>query len=64
MRNFLIGLVVALAIAAGLYYFMLYDASRESAVNEELERGAALDLQITEANRIPGDAVMEDGTLD
>ncbi|HWO07106.1 MAG TPA: hypothetical protein VNM40_00825 [Candidatus Paceibacterota bacterium] len=63
MKNFLIGLVVALAIAAGLYYFLLQDAARQSAVDDEIERGAAIDLQINEANRIPPGVMMEDGAI-
>lgn len=63
MKGFLIGLVVALAIGTGLYYFLLSDAAREEAVDEEIDRGVETQLQINEANRIPPDAVMEDGTI-
>ena len=63
MGKFLLGLVVALAIGTGLYYFLLSDAAREEAVNEELDRGAEIEMQIEETNRIPPNAVMEDGTI-
>lgn len=63
MLRFLIGLAAALALGAGLYYFLLSDAPREDAVRQELDRGAEVQLQVNEANRIPPGAVMEDGTL-
>lgn len=59
MGNFLMGLVVALAIAAGVYYFMFMNVQEE--VVEDDQRGASLNLQ---ANPIPEGAIMEDGTLD
>ena len=63
MMRFLIGLAAALALGAGLYYFLLSDAPRGEAVQEELDRGIETQLQINESNRIPSGAVMEDGTL-
>ncbi len=63
MGKFALGLVVALAIGMGLYYFLLSDAPRDDAVNEELDRGAEIEMQINEVNTIPPNAVMEDGTI-
>jgi hypothetical protein len=64
MGKFLLGLVVALAIAAGVYYFMLMDVqeAQNTDVPNESPRGADLNLQA--APRVPEGAVMEDGTLD
>ena len=60
MGKFLLGLIVALLIGVGVYYFMLMDAS-EQELEEEVQQGASLNVQ---ANPIPQGAVMEDGTLD
>ena len=58
MGNFLLGLVVAFALAAGLYYYFVVSVQKEVA---EEEQGAGLNLEV---NHIPKGAVMEDGTLD
>lgn len=63
MGKFLLGLAVTLAIGIGLYYFLLSDTPRASAVKEELGRGSEIEMQIEESNRIPPGAVMEDGTI-
>lgn len=63
MGKFLLGLAVAFAIGMGLYYFLLSDAPREDAVKQEIDRGAEIEMQIEESNRIPPNAVMEDGTI-
>jgi len=63
MGKFFLGLAVAIAIGMGLYYFLLSDAPREDAVNGEIERGAEIELQINESNKMPPNAVMEDGTI-
>ena len=61
MGRFLLGLVVALAIGAGVYYFLLMDASAPAETEPETVRGADVNLQ---ANPIPKGAIMEDGTLE
>ena len=58
MGNFLLGLVVALAIAAGVYYYLFIYVQEQTPQDE---RGASLDVKV---NRIPAGAVMEDGTID
>ncbi|MFZ2886662.1 MAG: hypothetical protein WA021_02465 [Minisyncoccia bacterium] len=60
MGKFLFGVVMALLIAAGLYFYMVIGTAQEEAPQEQ--QGASLDLQIDE-KRIPPGAVMEDGTL-
>ena len=58
MGNFLLGLVVALAIAAGVYYYLFIYVQKQVPQDE---RGASLNVEL---NRIPAGAVMEDGTID
>ena len=61
MGKFLLGLIVAVVIGVGVYYFMLMDAADAPQEEGTPVRGADLNLQ---ANPIPAGAVMEDGTLD
>ena len=61
MRGFLLGLVVALAIGAGVYYFLMMDTTDLSTTEPETVRGADVNLQ---ADPMPENVIMEDGTLD
>lgn len=61
MGTFLLGLIVALIIGVGVYYFMMMDVQEAQNTNQP-ESSGSLDLQV--APRIPEGAVMEDGTLD
>ena len=58
MTGFLVGLVVALVAAVGIYW---YTFMQQPEVKQE-DRGASTQVQIN-TNKIPADAVMEDGTI-
>ena len=57
MKGFLVGLIVAMVAALGLYYVWFM---REAEVQNE--RGASTQVQLN-AKKIPAGAIMEDGTL-
>jgi len=58
MIGFLVGLIVAVTAAVGIYYYMFMQDPEV----REAERGASTQVQIN-PNAIPKGAVMEDGTL-
>ena len=58
MIGFLVGLVVALLAALGVYYYMFMPAQDVTAE----PRGASTQVQIN-TNKIPAGAMMEDGTI-
>jgi hypothetical protein len=58
MIGFLVGLIVAVTAAVGLYYYMFM---QDPEVRQE-ERGGSANVQVN-PNVIPKGAIMEDGTL-
>jgi len=57
MKGFLVGLIVAMVAALGLYYVWFM---REAEVQKE--RGTSTELEVN-TKKIPAGAIMEDGTL-
>lgn len=59
MIGFLVGLIVAVVAAVGVYYFMFM---QDPEVQQAEQRGASTNVQVN-PNAIPAGAIMEDGTL-
>lgn len=56
MKGFLVGLIVSMVAAFGVYYVWFMEAAKQ-----EEEKGASTEVKIEP--RLPAGSIMEDGTL-